>query len=289
MRSFILRKESGLSLIEVLVAMVLGIIVTGAVYQTYTVQTKSYIIQDHVSEMQQNARAAMEMIIREVRMAGFQEAGFTVLDANAVVAINSSAGPDAIMVSDSRGLSTGIPANIAAGSPTITVSSLDPDIDGTDDFFQNAGIIISDGVHTEGFQISGIDTASDTISLSGTLANSYVATDTVVVPATIYDVMTSRLCRNTDVLAANIDDLQFAYIFDDDEKANAPNNADADDTNDTDDIRSIRINLLARARSEDPDFIGSRPTIEDHAKDGSTDRFRRRLLTTIVRLRNVGT
>jgi type IV pilus assembly protein PilW len=271
-----------------MVAMVLAIIVTGAIYHTYAVQTKSYNIQDQLSEMQQNARAAMEMIVRELRMAGFGEAGFTVPDANAVVASNSSAGPDAIMVSDSQGLSTEIPANIAAGSPTITVAFLDPNGDGTNDFFQNAGVIISNGAQTEGFQIIGIDPATNTITLSGTLANSYVAEGTVVVPATIYDVNASRLRRNTDVLAANIDDLQFAYIFDDGEEANAPNNADADDTNDTDDIRSIRINLLARARSGDPDFTGGRPTIEDHAADGSTDQFRRRLLTTVVRLRNMG-
>lgn len=282
-----LRKESGLTLVELLIAMVLAAIVTAVTYNTYVIQARSYSIQEQVSGMQQNVRVAMDMIARDVRMAGFEEVGYTVPDSNAIVAINSSVGPDSIMVSDSQGFSTTVVADVAAGAGALTVTTLDPDGDATDDFTQNAGVIISNGVRTEGFRITGI--AGTTLTLSGSLMNAYLAADAVVVPAAIYDVNGTNLRRNGDVLASNIEDLQLAYIFEDTDVAYAPDDTDGDDTNDTYDIRSVRINLLARTGRVDPDFSGSRPGVEDHAADGTTDQYRRRLLSTVVRVRNVGT
>ncbi|MEA1866845.1 MAG: PilW family protein, partial [Thermodesulfobacteriota bacterium] len=63
---------------------------------------------------------------------------------------------------------------------------------------------------------------------------------------------------------------------------------DGDDTNDYDDIRSIRITILARTDRPDPDFNGQRPAIEDHAADDDPDHYRRRLLTTLIKVRNLG-
>jgi prepilin-type N-terminal cleavage/methylation domain-containing protein len=70
------KKELGLSrkgftLIELLVAMVLSFILIGAVYGTFTSQQKSYTVQDQVAETQQNARMAMNILLRDIRMAGY--------------------------------------------------------------------------------------------------------------------------------------------------------------------------------------------------------------------------
>ncbi len=288
MRSSVLRNELGLSLVELLISMVVACIVIAAIYRTFTDQAKSYSIQEHMSAMQQNARVSMDMIARDVRMAGFEEVGFDVPDSNAIVAINSSVGPDSIMVSDGQGVATGLTANVGGGASAIAVLSLDPNSDGANDFAQGGGVIVSDGNQTEGFQITSIDEATGTITLSGTLVNPYLAVDTVVVPATLYEVNGTNLRRNGSVLAGSIEDLQFAYIFDDGGEANAPDNTDGDDTNDSGDIRSVRINVLVRTRAEHLDFTGSRPGIEDHAAGGTIDHYRRRLLTTVVKVRNLG-
>ena len=64
-------RESGFSLVELLVAMTIGTVVLGAMYNVFTVQNKTFSIQEQIVEMQQNARAAMDMMSREIRMAGY--------------------------------------------------------------------------------------------------------------------------------------------------------------------------------------------------------------------------
>jgi type IV pilus assembly protein PilW len=70
-----LRKRSGFTLVEILVALVLVGLVSGAIYNVYISQNKSYAVQDRVVEMQQNLRAAMYMMRREIRMAGYDPSG----------------------------------------------------------------------------------------------------------------------------------------------------------------------------------------------------------------------
>jgi type IV pilus assembly protein PilW len=66
----VLRNRKGFTLIELLVAMVLSVILMAAIYSTYYSQQKSYLVQEQVSAMQQNLRAAMFYMEREIRIAG---------------------------------------------------------------------------------------------------------------------------------------------------------------------------------------------------------------------------
>jgi prepilin-type N-terminal cleavage/methylation domain-containing protein len=66
-----LRKNAGLTLIELLVALVLSSILIAALYRTFISQHKTYSVQEQVVDMQQNARAAIFRVVREIRMAGF--------------------------------------------------------------------------------------------------------------------------------------------------------------------------------------------------------------------------
>jgi type IV pilus assembly protein PilW len=82
-------KEKGFSLIELMIAMALSGIVIGAIYNLYIGQSRSYVIQDQVAEMQQNARVAMDMMVRDIRMAGFDPtreagAGFVAATSNSI-------------------------------------------------------------------------------------------------------------------------------------------------------------------------------------------------------------
>lgn len=65
----------GFSLIELLIAIAISGIVLGAVSSLFIMQNKSYSIQEQVAEMQQNARAAMDIMTREIRMAGYDPTG----------------------------------------------------------------------------------------------------------------------------------------------------------------------------------------------------------------------
>ncbi len=64
------RTDQGFTLVELLVAMALAGVVSAAIYSTYHTQQKSYLIQEQLTAMQQNLRAGMFYMAREIRMAG---------------------------------------------------------------------------------------------------------------------------------------------------------------------------------------------------------------------------
>lgn len=65
----------GFTLVEILVAMVVSGIVLSGIYSTYQSQQRSYVLQEQIAQMQQNLRAAMFLMTRELRMAGFDPSG----------------------------------------------------------------------------------------------------------------------------------------------------------------------------------------------------------------------
>lgn len=69
------RGEQGFTFVEVLIAMAIGGLLLGAVISTFVMQSKSYDVQEQMTDVVQTARAAMDMISREVRMAGYDPTG----------------------------------------------------------------------------------------------------------------------------------------------------------------------------------------------------------------------
>ncbi|HUV49428.1 MAG TPA: prepilin-type N-terminal cleavage/methylation domain-containing protein [Anaerolineae bacterium] len=68
-------RESGFTLVEMLIAMTIGLIILTALSSTFLIQRKTYDVQEQIVEMVQTARAAMDMMTREIRMAGYNPAG----------------------------------------------------------------------------------------------------------------------------------------------------------------------------------------------------------------------
>jgi len=68
------RGQRGVTLIELMIALVLTAIIGGALYQGLVSQSKTFIQQDQVSEAMQHCRTATEQILRELRMAGYSMA-----------------------------------------------------------------------------------------------------------------------------------------------------------------------------------------------------------------------
>ncbi len=62
----------GFSLVEVMIALLLSAVVTSAAFKAYVSQHKNYMIQDDITNIQQNARASLDELTRQVRMAGYQ-------------------------------------------------------------------------------------------------------------------------------------------------------------------------------------------------------------------------
>lgn len=72
-----LDRPPGFTLVELLVSMGIGLAVLAAVAGTFITQSKYFNVQEQINEMQQNARGAMDIMVREIKMAGYKPAGGT--------------------------------------------------------------------------------------------------------------------------------------------------------------------------------------------------------------------
>ncbi len=94
--------EKGFTLVEMLTGLVIAVAVIAAGFVTLTTSNKATITNDQVAETQQNARVAMELISRDIKLAGFGFTGTTVGNCQVgtsnvpiVPLDNAVAGPDA--------------------------------------------------------------------------------------------------------------------------------------------------------------------------------------------------
>ena len=228
----IVKKNRGFTLIELLIAMAIAGIVTAAIYTAYRSQQDSYIIQEDIAVMQQNLRAGMYMMVREIRMAGYDPTG----NANAQI---ENAESDLIY--------------------------LTRDDNGDGDFSDSSEHIVFDLYDSNGIETLGRTTSSSAITITENPAGHFEAT-------------------GHQPLAENIEELEFFYTFADGTSALSPTAAQLVD------IRSVRITMLARAERTDQKFVN----IQAYATPGGqawgpyNDNFRRRLLITTVKCRNMG-
>ncbi|MEH6651037.1 MAG: PilW family protein [Motiliproteus sp.] len=65
------RSEHGFSMVELMIALVLGLMIVAAVMQTFIGTKRSYELQDDLSRVQENGRFAMEYLKRDIRQADF--------------------------------------------------------------------------------------------------------------------------------------------------------------------------------------------------------------------------
>lgn len=69
------RNLEGFTLVELMVSMGIGMVILAAVTTTFMSQTRIYNAQEQINEMQQNARGALDILSRELKMAGYKPNG----------------------------------------------------------------------------------------------------------------------------------------------------------------------------------------------------------------------
>jgi type IV pilus assembly protein PilW len=131
-------KQSGLTLIEVMISMVIGLLLLGGTISMFIANKRVYTEQEAMARLQEDARFAMAIMLHDIRMIGYTGCAD---DLNAVENhVNGAAGPNILafdnMVEGSENGGTWLPS----GS-TDAVGSIVPGTDGiTVRYLQDTGL-----------------------------------------------------------------------------------------------------------------------------------------------------
>jgi len=162
------RRQGGMTLVELMVAVTIGLILLAGVIQIFSSSKQLYRVQEATSRLQENGRYAMNLLSREIRMAGFWGCGSTGADVEVTIDMtkpdaanlpspNSNGGIDgadgAGGAPDSITLSGAFGTGIWVYSHNVSAASLDvPTGNGLE---VGDAILICDGSHITYSQISG--------------------------------------------------------------------------------------------------------------------------------------
>jgi type IV pilus assembly protein PilW len=271
--------HKGVTLIELLVAMAAGTILMAAIYGAYQGQQKAFVNQQLMVDMQQNVRAAMLLMTREIRMTGYDPAAADGIDNDGLNGIDDPA--------ESSGATV-----LKAGKDWIQFSA---DLTGDSDVL-DAGEDIT-------YQISGPDLVRiDPHDATGGTPQ-IVAYDIEAVGfAYAYDENTDGQLDtfdgtpNTPVIWAirkNPSDTKLGNYLDTDQngvidEADAVGGANLPIQIGYDKIKAVRIWLLGRTRQPVRGYRDNRSYKVGWQNITTNDNYRRFLLTATVHCRNQG-
>jgi hypothetical protein len=252
---------------ELLIALGLTGLVSVAIFKVYNTQHQHYFIQDQLTDVQQNARASLDEITRQVRMAGFGlPTGLNALRA-------SNANPDSLVVIYRADTCQGVlSANMAsAGANMLCTGSVGGFAPG-----EWAYIFEPDSGGGEFFVISGLDTSANQIS-HNPLSKAYRKDAIVLVVswAQYYintadsnhpTLIVSTPANGAQAYADDITDLQFQYRLSNGTIVDVPPLVE--------DVREVIVSVTGRSHTVDPFKTG--------------DQYRYRTYKSSINVRNLG-
>jgi type IV pilus assembly protein PilW len=73
-RTQMTKRNAGFTLVELMVSMAIGLVVLAAITTTFTVQTRQNSAEEQLGQLQQNVRAGIDLMLREIKMAKYDPA-----------------------------------------------------------------------------------------------------------------------------------------------------------------------------------------------------------------------
>ena len=189
-------RQRGISLVELMVAMVIGLVLIAGVIKIFASNKQGYRTHEALSRIQENGRYAMEIMARNIRMAGFMGCGnLDTIEPNVIANNPPSGGLDASTAvrgyeydgsNWSPSFNGTAPTGVVAGTDVITVSrggdcgaylvgnmlvdnaniQLNPD--NTCNFQAGDVVIISDCVSTDIFRATSVSLGASKITIAHT-------------------------------------------------------------------------------------------------------------------------
>lgn len=267
-----LKREAGMTLIEILIALLITGILTAAMFRIYMNQHESWMIQDSIIEMQQNARAAIDELTRQMRMIGYALPN----GMQPFVAYNSD--PDSILIYYKQDAAADAQVEHTMGFPTSDIRCDGHDLSGFS-MGQRAYIYDPNLESGEFFLISGIQTGTSIIQhASSPLSRAYPAGSQVMAidqlkyyldkSDTLHPMLMVRMGTGApQVYAEDVTDLQISYTM--------KNGVTVDTPPLISDVR--KISLIVTARTSQPNL------------EFTENPYRYETYQSSVYLRNLGT
>jgi type IV pilus assembly protein PilW len=260
--------NKGFTLIELLVSLGIFSIVTAGIAFAYQTQLRSYYTQRELVDIQQNIRAAMYLIEKELKLAGLDPTG------------KAGAG---ISVANANTISFSMDFN--GGQKDGIDNSLNGVIDeGSDGIDNNGNGLIDEPDEAEWYNGSTAD-ANELVTYS--LSND---TNADGINDGLPTGAVCNLLRNGQILAPNFDALNFVYL--DKDGAVLPTPVD------TTAIRSVQVSLVARSAAKISGLGFSYVNTESYNNQqpggaqvilpAQNDNYRRISLTCEIKCRNMG-
>jgi prepilin-type N-terminal cleavage/methylation domain-containing protein len=289
MNQNIFKNSKGVTLIELIIALVLSAILTGGIYRAFIHQQKSYTTQEQVADMQQNVRVGINRMVREIRMAGFGGKNENINGNNYIITVFGNVNGFTYIINAENDVTVdGITHDrITVVSAFDQIAKVAEDVTMGNNTLK---ITYTGGTKFDGVRIymcingrnnyEVVPTSGSTLTLANvaTLNEDHFKDEPVfLVRAITYGLKKDSkgvpvLFRDSNVgggdqpVAEYIEGLQFRYVLVDTTEVDVPANPK--------DVRGVRITIQARTKMSDPQL-----------KDG--EGFRRRTLTTYVDLRNL--
>lgn len=268
-----MKNKNGFTLVELLVAMAISGVVMAGIYSAYYSQQKSYVAQEQVSAMQQNLRAAMYRMEREIRMAGYDPTisgnfGITDIrlkDVDDNLDANGNSSLEFTIDQDGDGV---------VGAETVYFCIYDDPVADPDG---NTDLAIRDVAGSRDLLAENIEALGFAYAFDN---NGDGELDTTTAGNTIWAIDSD----NDNDLDINLDTNDDGIIDINDNVAGTALTSNVNISA----IRSINIWLLARTDIEDRGFQDTGTYVVANKRITPNDGLRRRLLTTNVKCRNMG-
>lgn len=208
------RSQRGLSLVEILIGLALSLLILSAVAYVFAGSSASYRQQESSSTVQESGRIALEVLNRDIRMAGNPGCGnvaflthSSALFNNGLVLIATpgatAANPDAITVT--RG--SGGFASVSV-SPSMTQIDL-VDIGPLGTVSAGDRLLISDCSTTDVMTVTNV--AGNAVTGSGLLQQFRPGSQVMRLETVAFTVGGGELLRNGQAVASAVTNLKFAY------------------------------------------------------------------------------
>ncbi|MDH5667011.1 MAG: PilW family protein [Nitrospira sp.] len=170
--------QSGVTLVELMIGLAVGSLVVAAAFSTLTMSQKAYRANEQVVDMQQNVRMAMELLSRDVKLAGFGSPGVAIGNCtSAIVPADQNSGgvdsgPDSIQLLIPTTRSSGDnrwTLRAKTASTGITQLLLQTGGDGAVKDMEKSGLTVGSYISIGGSataKVTGFDASAQTINVS---------------------------------------------------------------------------------------------------------------------------